>query len=87
MDGRKDTKVRQDESYLSTGDLAALNTSSHTGFAPGTHRVPASHVSTGAGSVSRPCSYIEAEWTDRCSIEQERALWILAQFLDSMLRL
>ena len=55
VEGRKDVKVRQDESYLSTGDLAALNTSFHTGFAPGTHRVPASHVSTGARSLSRPC--------------------------------
>ena len=52
-------KVQQDESYLSTGDLAALNTSFHTGFAPGTHRVPASHVSTGPRSVSRPCNLIQ----------------------------
>ena len=55
MEGRKDTKVQQDESYHSTGDLAALYTSCHTGFAPDTHRVPDSHASTGPRSVSRPC--------------------------------
>lgn len=35
MEGRKDAKVRQNESYHSTGDLPALNTSCHTSFAPG----------------------------------------------------
>ena|SRR5436190_14416480 len=56
VEGRKDAKVQQDESYPSTGDLAALNTSCHTGFAPDTHCVPDSHVSTGVRSVSRPCT-------------------------------
>ena len=66
LEGRKDAKGQQDESYLSTGDLPALNTSCHTGFAPDTYRVPDSHVgtglapdshvSTGVRSVSRPCN-------------------------------
>ena len=65
VEGRKDAKVQQDESYHFTGDLAALNTSCLTGFQPDTHRVPYSHVvtgpapdsrvSTGVCSVSRPC--------------------------------
>jgi hypothetical protein len=66
VEGRKDAKVQQDESYHSTGDLAALTTFSLTGFRPDTHRVPYSRVGTGpapdscmtAGvrSVSRPCT-------------------------------
>ena len=58
MEGRKDAKVQQDENYHSTGNLAALCTSCHTGFAPDTHRVPDSHASTGPRSVSRPCNII-----------------------------
>src|SRR5271169_3718164 len=68
LEGRKDAKVQQDESYHSTGDLAALNTSCLTGFQPDTHRVPYSHegtgpapdlrVTTGVRSVSRPCTFI-----------------------------
>jgi hypothetical protein len=54
LEGCKGAKVQQDESYLSTGNLASLNTFCHTGFAPDTYRVPDSYVSTGARSVSRP---------------------------------
>lgn len=50
---------------LSTRNLAALNTSCPTGFAPDTSRVPGSHVSrarsgvhTGVSSVSRPWTIV-----------------------------
>src|SRR5947207_7651803 len=39
LEGRKDAKVQQDESYPSTGDLPVLNASRHAGFVPDTHRV------------------------------------------------
>src|SRR5438046_884766 len=51
-------KVQQDESYLSTGDLVALNTSIHTGSAPGSG-FTCEHL-VRSRSASRPCSSMDS---------------------------